>query len=90
MTAPMTDERLAELRKARDEGHPIRYSGSDFRSLLARLDAAEEANKQIAACFDADFSGKGGLERLVKLLRHSRGVVNSLLYDVPEFREGTG
>lgn len=58
MTDHMTDERLAELRAARTSGalsfgHPedsidvgdVVVTDADFRSILARLDAAEDAAK---------------------------------------------
>lgn len=68
MTAPMTDERLDELREADSSGHlrmvetscvyesgNVLVSDVDFRSLLARLDAAEELIREVARCREEPF-----------------------------------
>lgn len=48
MTHHMTDERLAELRGLRIEQDMDGVSIHDLRSLLARLDAAEELIREVA------------------------------------------
>ena len=63
MTHPMTDERLAELRKLanltdqedhwwalHNETELEAFTIDDFRSLLARLDAAEDLLREVAHC----------------------------------------
>ena len=48
MTHHMTDERLAELRGLRIEQDMDGVSIHDLRSLLARLDAAEDLLREVA------------------------------------------
>ena len=68
MTHPMTDERLDELREADSSGHlrmvetscvyesgNVLVSDVDFRSLLARLDAAEDLLREVARESDVCF-----------------------------------
>ena len=55
MTHHMTDERLAELRGLRIEQDMDGVSIHDLRSLLARLDAAEDLLREVARESDVCF-----------------------------------